>query len=492
MTAGWPPAAVDKSLEDLKEQSAKVRAAYALAARGNDDDLVELFRALNSHDPPTRMAAAGGLAAALGSDCTGCRELEESLIQSFGKTPLPWISTDYIRSHTGFYLAGVLADMGTETAAPVLMSYVGRAADGFDHTIGGYGVGPGKMVLLQMMEYQKQDIDERWFADERYVQGGFFGTRLLGAPATHVQAAKALGFLAPASLGHELIEQSLRICIKAVVDMEMELRGQVKEVDQEDGAFCAGALLGWLRFTYRFPASPPPAQAVVALTSVLAAARKMMVQLDRRIAKLWPIIQKSEELLRRYGEEVEETRLIQLDCRGCFLRSDLSVDVVPWVQLHRSGIPAAGLGLAGFERNDRATALACEAFLQVRGRLFDTAFSYQQQRGIHAAVIAKALPRSAVTIISKVPLGEAEEVAQAISKTAEELGGLQGIESLGNDLMFDLLLIAARPLGRSEQQAIASEPVQTLQPKGHLEGVPAAGLAAPCFDYKMPMLDGRS
>ena len=36
--------------------------------------------------------------------------------------------------------------------------------------------------------------------------------------------------------------------------------------------------------------------------------------------------------------------------------------------------------------------------------------------------------------------------------------GLQGIESLGNDLMFDLLLIAARPLGRSCSSTLLADP----------------------------------
>ncbi|CAE7262779.1 unnamed protein product, partial [Symbiodinium sp. CCMP2456] len=45
VTSGWPPPVLE-SLDGLKEQSAKVRAAYAFAARGEEDDLIELFRAL--------------------------------------------------------------------------------------------------------------------------------------------------------------------------------------------------------------------------------------------------------------------------------------------------------------------------------------------------------------------------------------------------------------------------------------------------------------
>eukprot|EP00439_Symbiodinium_sp_Y106_P053663 s3668_g7.t1 len=230
VTSGWPPPVLER-LDDLKEQSATVRAAYGFAARGEEDDLVEclrtqfhieavktssrqkgffladlvsklpeprLFRALTrflvrfswSRDPPTRVAAAGGLAAALGTNCSECRQLEDMLIQTFGptagvfvfwfhlfareaykagsrlsdtpiasvednslqmtnclsqgKTPLPWVSSDYICSHSGFYVAGLLGDMGSAASAPALMSYIRRAADGFDESIGGYGIGPGK------------------------------------------------------------------------------------------------------------------------------------------------------------------------------------------------------------------------------------------------------------------------------------------------------------------------------------------------------------
>ncbi|CAE7689647.1 unnamed protein product [Symbiodinium sp. CCMP2456] len=355
------------------------------------------------------------------------------------------------------------------------------------------------MVFLQMMEYQKQDIDERWFADERYVQGGFFGTRLLGAPATHVLAFKALGFLAPEDLGPELIEQSLRICIKAVVDMEMELRDLVKEVDQEDGAFCAGALLGWLRFIYRFPAAPPPAQAIVGLKHLLAAARKMLFEMNRRIAKLWPMVQKTEELLRRYGEDVDETRLREIQCSGCVTASDMVFHVAPWVPQHHSRLPAAGLGLAHFERNDRATALACDAFLDLNGRLFDTAFVYEQQQGIQAAAIAKAIPRSAVTVISKVPLSEAQEVELAISQTAQQLGGYADVlllhtpgRPLGDNATFpscaaqgswkECRLLAWRQLMRAQQDGLAKEIGVSNFDCSHLREIEAAGLPMPLYN----------